>query len=199
MNAFETAQSMGLLGTDSEIVATLKNSGLTVSRITIADLLFTLNNRGMLVRLIRPTDTGEKWAGSVVNMVLALNATGDPADALAVNQWFSHITNDRNQFFDTTVPAFAGPFWALSQSMAGLVGMPTAADFQAIADLGGGWRFADLTVEQYTAQRSAAEINDYLDAVINATSEAAREAARATGATLASIKAATVAAVESVV
>jgi hypothetical protein len=157
MNAYEKAQSIGLTGTDAEIVASLKATGLTASKIALADLLFTLNNRGMLVRLIRPVDTGEKWSGTVVNMVLAVNADGSPQHAAAVNQWFSHITNDRNQFFDTTVAEFSAPFWALAQSMGGLQNMPSAADFSAVAALGGGWLFADLTAEQFAAQRQAAQ------------------------------------------
>lgn len=157
MNGYEKAVSLGLTGTDAEIVATLRASGLTAQKIALADLLFLLNNRGMLVRLIRPADTGEKWAGTAVNMVLAINASGTPEQAFAVNQWFSHITNDRNQFFDTTQPEFAAAFWALSQSVAGGPGMPSAADFAAVAALGGGWLFADLTAEQFATQREAAE------------------------------------------
>jgi hypothetical protein len=153
-NAYQIAQNLGLVGTDQEIVDQLKATGITATRIHLADLLFLLNNRGMLVRLIRPVDTGEKWAGTVVNMVLALNASGTPEQAAAVNQWFSHITNDRNQFFDTTVAAFSAPFWALSQSMAGLPGMPSAEDFAAVAALGGGWLFASLTVQQYLSDKA---------------------------------------------
>jgi hypothetical protein len=97
-------------------------------------------------------------------MVLALNASGTPEQAGAVNQWFSHITNDRNQFFDTTVAAFSAPFWALSQSMAGLPGMPSAEDVAAVAAVGGGWRFASLTVEQDAAQKATAEFREPLEA-----------------------------------
>jgi hypothetical protein len=157
MSAYAKAQEWNLTGSDAENVAALRASGVTAWKIALADLLFTLNNRGMVVRLIRPADTGEKWAGTVVNMVLALNASGSPEQAAAVNQWFSHITNDRNQFFDTTNPAFSAPFWALSQSVADGPGMPSSADFAAVAALGGGWLFADLTVEQFAAQREAAE------------------------------------------
>jgi hypothetical protein len=157
MNAYEKAQSLGLTGTDAEIVAALKATGLTASRIALGDLLFLLNNRGMLVRLIRPADTGEKWSGTVVNMVLAVNASGTPEQAFAVNQWFSHITNDRNQFFDTTVPEFSAPFWALSRSMADLPTMPSALDFEAVANLGGGWLFSTLTLEEYQSQKAASQ------------------------------------------
>jgi len=157
MNAYEKAQALGLTGTDAQIVLALKSTGLTASRIALGDLLFLLNNRGMLVRLIRPADTGEKWSGTVVNMVLAMDASGTPEQAFAVNQWFSHITNDRNQFFDTTVPEFSAPFWALSRSMADLPTMPSAFDFQAVADLGGGWLFSTLTLEEYQSQKAATQ------------------------------------------
>lgn len=168
MNAYQKSVELGLTGTDSEIVATLRASGLTASKIALADLLFLLNNRGMLVRLIRPADTGEKWSGTAVNMVLAINANGTPEQAFAVNQWFSHITNDRNQFFDTTQPQFAAAFWGLSQSVAGGPGMPSTADFAAVAALGGGWLFADLTVQQFAAQRTSAETEAALTAQRNA-------------------------------
>ncbi len=157
MNAYEKAQQLGLNGTDSEIVEALKAKGLTARAIRLDELLFLLNNRGMLVRLIRPADTGEKWAGTVVNMVLWLNAHGTQEQAFAVNQWFSHITNDRNNIFDTTDPLIAASFWSLCQLLAGGETMPSAADFAAVAALGGGWLFADLTPEQFAAQRQAAE------------------------------------------
>ena len=157
MNAYEKSIELGLTGEPEEIVAALRATGLTERKIKLDDLLFLLNNRGMLVRLIRPVDTGEKWAGTAVNMVLAINAGGTQQQAFAVNQWFSHITNDRNEYFDTTLPEFAGVFWSLSQSVAGGEGMPSAEDFAAVAALGGGWLFADLTVEQFTALRTAAE------------------------------------------
>lgn len=177
MNAYEKAQQLGLTGTDSEIVAALKAMGLTARPIRLDELLFLLNNRGMLVRLIRPADTGEKWAGTVVNMVLWLNANGTPEQSFAVNQWFSHITNDRNNLFDTTNPLFASSFWSLSQLLAGGETMPSAADFAAVATLGGGWLFADLTVEQFTAQRTAAELQAAKQAALDSC-ESALEAAR---------------------
>jgi hypothetical protein len=158
MSAYAKAQEWNLTGSDAENVAALRASGVTAWKIALADLLFTLNNRGMVVRLIRPADTGEKWSGTAVNMVLAINTSGTPEQAFAVNQWFSHITNDRNQFFDTTNPAFSAPFWALSQAVSGSPGMPSAEDFAAVAGLGGGWLFADLTMEEYQSQKAVAQL-----------------------------------------
>ena len=200
MTAYEKAQQLGLTGTDSEIVEALKAKGLTARPIRLDELLFLLNNRGMLVRLIRPADTGEKWAGTVVNMVLWINANGTQDQSFAVNQWFSHITNDRNNLFDTTNPAFASSFWSLSQLLAGGETMPSAADFAAVAALGGGWLFDDLNTEEFAAQRAAAESlalkQAALDLVQNNAREAAQEEYRKGDSTPASIIAAAVAVLE---
>jgi len=140
---------------DAEIAAALQASGVTPQRISIAELLFELNNRAMLIRLIRPADTGEKWSGTVVNMILAINANGTPEQVTAVNQWFSHITNDRNSYYDTTIEAYAKPLWEMRNQFGGQPGMPTVEDFDAIAALGGGWRFVDVTAEDVVACKEA--------------------------------------------
>jgi hypothetical protein len=82
----------------------------------------------------------------------------DPTATAHVDQWLSHITNPRNTHWDTTDSAYSGPFWALSQAVAGGQGMPSVDDFAAVAALGGGWRFADLTAEQFGAQRTESQI-----------------------------------------
>lgn len=157
MNGYQKAQQLGLTGTPAEIVAQLKACGLTVEKITLGKLLFAMNEREMLTRLVRPADTGEKWSGSVINMILTVNAFGTDDQRVAANKWFSHITNDRNEFFDTTDPLIGGAFLQMAQAFGGQENMPSVADFQAIADLGGGWAYASLTPEQYEAQQAAAE------------------------------------------
>ena len=82
---------------------------------------------------------------------------GDAVATAHVDRWLSHITNPRNTHWDTTDANYAAAFWALSQAVAGGQGMPSVADFAAVAALGGGWLFADLTVEQFAAQQAASE------------------------------------------
>ena len=165
--------------TPAEIVAILQADIRTQKPIDLGQLLFVLNNRGMLVRLIRPADTGEKWSGTVVNMILYVNDQGDPQQAAAVNQWFSHITNDRNQKFDTTDPAFAGLVSLMKSTFGGQPGMPSVADFDAIFELGGGLKFASVTesevqkvISQHNAEESRqlaiARLNNAVDAVSQA-------------------------------
>lgn len=136
--------------TPDEIVTALQAIKVTNNAIDLGELLFLLNNRGMLVRLIRPADTGEKWSGTVVNMIMHVNENV-PTMAGPVNQWFSHITNDRNNLFDTSRTEYGAQLSLLAGSFGGQPTMPTVEDFQAIADLGGGWKYADLTAEQVTA------------------------------------------------
>jgi len=153
MNAYEKAQSLSLSGTDAEIVAVLKSTGLTARPIVLAELLFLLNFRGMLTKLVS-NNADEKWTGSVLAMKAAIAA--DPTSTAHVDRWLSHITNPRNTHWDTTDASYSAPFWAMAQAVADGPGMPSASDFAAVAALGGGWMFADLTVEQFAAQRAAA-------------------------------------------
>lgn len=154
MTAYEKAQQLGLTGTDSEIVAVLKSTGLTARPIVLAELLFLLNFRGMLTKLVS-NNADEKWTGTVLAMKAAIVA--DPAATADVDRWLSHITNPRNTHWDTTDSNYSAPFWAMAQAVAGGPGMPSVADFAAVASLGGGWLFADLTAEQFGTQRQAAE------------------------------------------
>ena len=154
MNAYEKAQQLGLIGTDSEIVGVLKSTGLTARPIVLAELLFLLNFQGMLTKLVS-NNADEKWTGTVLAMKAAIAA--DPVATAHVDRWLSHITNPRNTHWDTTDQNYSAPFWAMAQAVAGGPGMPSVEDFSAVAALGGGWLFADLTAEQFSAQRQAAE------------------------------------------
>lgn len=154
MNAYQLSQSLELTGTDADVVAAVKATGLTARNISLADLLDLLNFRGMLTKLVS-NNADEKWTGTVLAMKQALAA--DPVATGHMDRWLSHITNPRNSNWHTTVVEFAAPFWALSQAVAGGQGMPTAEDFAAVAALGGGWLYADLTVEQFAAQRTESQ------------------------------------------
>ena len=164
-NAYEKAVSLGLTGTDAEIVATLKAMGLTARKVNLGELTLLLRNRSMLTKLTyEDPQTGMKWNGSVAMMIVGMAAGNHPA-LPAVNKWFSHITDPRSESFDTTDPAIAAEFWGLAQAVGGGKGMPSVADFAAVAALGGGWLFADLTDVQFAAQRTLAAKQTALDIV----------------------------------
>lgn len=157
MNAYEKAQSLGLTGTDAEQFAALQAYGLTANKISIAELLFLLSERNMMVRLVRPTDTGEKWTGSIINLILYVGANGTEDQITAVNKFFSHITNDRNTWFDTTNPIYSASMLAMQFAFADQPNMPTTADFEAVVALGGGRPYVATTLEDFTSQRETSE------------------------------------------
>lgn len=156
MNAFEYTQSHDITGTNAEIVAAMKATGVTANPISLAYLMEMLNLRGML----RKTDGSggqERWVGTLQNLKAALVAMGLTDQVTAYEMWFSHVTNPRQTSWDTTRPEYAAGFWSMKLNFAGVEDMPSDADFAAIAALGGGWLFSDLTAEQFAAQRLASE------------------------------------------
>lgn len=156
MNAYEKAQQLGLTGTDAEIVEVLRDTGITVRKIDLSYLMELLNFRGML----RKTDGSggqERWIGTLQNLKSALVALNQTEAVVAYETWFSHVTNPRQTHWDTALPQYAAGFWAMKAAFADAPNMPSSADFAAIANLGGGWLFANLTPEQFAAQREAAE------------------------------------------
>jgi homospermidine synthase len=142
----------------------------------------------MLTKLVGSNET-EKWRGSILTMKAAIVAASVPPDnateqqiaaaaeaaiyALALDQWLSHITNPRNETFDTTNPLHAATFAALNAAFGDpQIGIFQAGDFDAVYALGGGRPYADLTEEQYNAQATVAaaaaakqELREYLDAL----------------------------------
>ena len=156
MNAYEKSIALNLDGTDAEIVAALKSTGVTASKIDLAYLMELLNFRGML----RKTDGSggqERWIGTLQNLKAALVALNQTAAVTAYETWFSHVTNPRQTHWDTSQPQYAAGFWAMRSTFADGDGMPSSEDFAAVASLGGGWMFSELTVEQFATQRTDTE------------------------------------------
>lgn len=154
MNAYEKAQQLGLTGTDAEIVAALKPT--TSTAISLSYLMEMLNFRGML----RKTDGSggqERWQGTLQNLKALLVSLGQSDAVEQYETWFSHVTNPRQVSWDTSVPAYAKAFGEMEAAFAGGPTMPTVEDFAAVAALGGGHPYASLTVEEYAAQKTAAE------------------------------------------
>lgn len=151
--------------TPQEIADALKATGVTAWPIDRAELVHLLNLRGMLRKIVG-NNSDEKWTGSVLAMQDAILAAGTDAQKEAIRLWFSHITNVSNVKWDTTDQAFAVGFWQMFQAFKDLTTMPTTADFEAIADLGGGWRFAGVTAEQVQSALNAEELTAIRDTTI---------------------------------
>ncbi len=156
MNAYQTAVSLELTGTDAEKVLQLQGTGVTHHPISLAYLMEMLNLRGML----RKTDGSggqERWVGTLQNLKAALVALEQTAAVTAYETWFSHVTNPRQVSWDTRLPEYAAGFWSMYRNFADVENMPTSADFVAIAALGGGWQFWTLALDEYQSQKAAAQ------------------------------------------
>lgn len=171
MNAYEKSIALGLTGKDEEILAILRP--ITVQPINLAYLMEVLNFRGML----RKTDGQggqERWQGTLQNLKAALVAMGLTDYVTSYELWFSHVTNPRQVSWDTREPQWAAAFLAMEANFAGGDGMPSTEDFEAVAALGGGRPYIATTVEEFAAQRTAAEAQAAIDAA-NATAEALKQ------------------------
>ena len=145
----------------SEIATVFNNDWVTVQPIPIDELLYWMNQVGMLTRRLRPSASGERWEGTVVNMLIEVNDNPLAVQYRnAVNQWFSHITNDRNLMFDTTQKAFAQLLKLIEIAFGngGIEGsFPTPDQFQHIVSLGGGYRYT----HDYTPAQIQKIVEDY--------------------------------------
>jgi len=152
------------------IASQLNDSGVTNKPINRADLVFLLNMRGMLTKLIS-NNSDEKWTGTILAMQSAIVAAG--ADDGPIRQWLSHVTNPTNTIWDTTQVDYAAPFKLMVTTFADQPGMPSSADFAAVVELGGGYKYAgvDAAAVQAVIDRQAKV--DALDTAITAEQELA--------------------------
>ena len=143
--------------TPAEIVAALHASDLTNRPVPLGDLMDVLNKRGVLTHLAGPDAKGRKWEGSYIALLDVLEAVGTPEQNAGAKLFFGHITNPRNNTLDLTDLQFSVLFRTMETAFAGksfdlpvseedtvTLVMPTQDDFDAIADLGGGWRYRSL-------------------------------------------------------
>lgn len=186
MNAYEKAQALGLTGTDQHIVDVLKT--LTNGDIPAKSLGKWLGERNLL------SWDGTGWFGTLQTLLDAGQITGTAADG--IRQLKAVLIGPRGDGLETTNPLWAG---LVFQTIGGIAA--ASEDASALIDsfyaLDGGRPYKDLTVQEYAAQRTAAEqasiVTTGLTAVrtkIDAADDAARTESRKAGATVQSIVAA---------
>lgn len=147
MNGYEKAQALNLTGTDAEIVAVLQT--LTVSDIPVDAVRVWLRENLLWFRT-SPTTMG----GSIQTVLEAPQTPSETKQQLGL--FWSAVFGDGARNLLTTVPTWAGLVWQIIQGLA-----QAAPDAAALVDsfyaLDGGRPYKDLTVEQFAAQRTAAE------------------------------------------
>lgn len=166
---YEEIQAWHEAGDDAAtIVSKFNAQGVTEHDIDLAALLYTMNFNGMLTKEVG-NDAAKKWTGTVLTMKEEVAA--DASATTSINQWLSHITNQRNSNWQTTRPEYAAPFYSLYQ----IFNNPpndavfNVGDLDAIYALGGGRRETTVT-----------EVQALLDAKATETAQQAREAIVAT-------------------
>jgi hypothetical protein len=147
MNAYAKAQQLGLTGTDAEKVAVLHM--LTVSDIRVDSVRVWLRENLLWFR------TSPTSMGGAIQVVLESPQT--PAETKQqLGLFWSAVFGDGAQNLLTTVPTWAGLVWQIIQGLT-----HAAPDAAALVDsfyaLDGGRPYKALTVEQFAAERTAAE------------------------------------------
>lgn len=178
-NAYQTALEKNIPGTPQQIVAVLR--ALSQENIPAARLRRWLSDNELL------SFDGSGWFGKLEEVALSADLT------MGIRLLKERVLS--GDPVRTAEPAFAPRVLRIVQGVAAAV--PAIAGLvDSFYALDGGRPFKDLTVEQFEAQRTAAEIDAALQTVVDLCDNAARTASRQQGATLASIKAAVVAALE---
>ena len=144
MNAYETAQALGLVGTDAEIVATLQT--ITSGPIDPARVRQWSREQGLWYR--KPDAT---MGGTLATAY----PTASTEQQAALDQFYAAIWGDSLQTLNTTQPPASVTVWAIVQTIASL--NPSAAGLvDSFYALDGGRPFKDTTAAEYAQQKADA-------------------------------------------
>jgi hypothetical protein len=151
MSAYSKSVQLALGGTDAEKVAVLQT--LTSGPIPVSEVIQFFDEQNLAE--LDPIDNA--WVGSLIDVVRNENT---PAELVAgLRALFVHLAKRTSQTVDTTIPMIAVQTWTLLSALVQMQ-VVTTAQRDAFYALDGGRPFADLTVEQFTSQREAAEAAD---------------------------------------
>jgi hypothetical protein len=148
MNAYDTAQVLGLTGTDSEIVQTMQ--ALSRGNIPASSV------RSWMLSTVQPTllaYDGAEWFGTLQDMIQAGTITGN----LLYGVRYLKALMLQGGELRTTVPEQALQAWGIITQIAALVGGDQSATIDSFYSLDGGRPWKDLTVQQYAAERTDSE------------------------------------------
>lgn len=147
MNGYEKSVALSLTGTDTEKVAILQT--LTVSNISVDAVRVWLRENQLWFRS-SPTTMG----GAIQDVIESQSTPDETKQQLGI--FWSAVFGDGAQNLLTTVPTWAGLVWQIIHGLT-----QAAPDAAALVDsfyaLDGGRPYKDLTVDQFAAQRTAAE------------------------------------------
>jgi len=146
MNGYEKAVSLGLTGTDAEIVAILKT-------LTTTDIIGTKLGKWLGERQLLSWD-GTGWFGLLQTLIENGTITGAALDG--IRELKAVLVGPRGDGLETTSPVWAPIVFATISGIS-QVSNDAAAMIDSFYGLDGGRPYKDLTVEEFAAQRTAAQ------------------------------------------
>jgi hypothetical protein len=148
LNGYQKAQQLQLTGTPEQIVPVLH--ALTVDKIPVAEVIQFFDEQNLAEH--DPIDN--VWKGSLIDVVKH-PASPEPVVA-GLRALFVHIGKRTSEAVDTTDPTIAVQTWTLLNVLIQM-GVVTVEQREAFYALDGGRPYAALSVEEYSAQATAAE------------------------------------------
>ena len=179
MNAYEKAQSLGLVGTDADIISALQ--ALTSGPIDPQRVRQWSREQGLWFR---------KPDGTMGGTLATAYPTATAQQQAALDQFYAAIWGDSLTVLNTTELLSAQTVWGLVQQIASL--NPTAAGLvDSFYALDGGRPYKNTTTADYASQRADAQRLNEADAwLAKIQNETIAPAASDPQRTLASVKAA---------
>lgn len=145
MNAYETAISLGLTGSDAEQVAILQTLG--AQDVSTQDVATWLRESGLW--MLGPD-------GPTGALQDVYSATDNETIKAGLAEFYASVFNGQASYVRVTWPQWSTKIWSVVQLIEAV--LPAGHDLaERLYSLCGGRPFSDLTVEQFAAQRSAAE------------------------------------------
>lgn len=188
MNGYEKSQSLGLTGSDAEIVAILQT--LTVSDIAVKSVRTWFRENNLWL---------ERSTGAMFGPLQTAYSSAPQEAKDGLDYLYDTVFAGSAEFLRTTQPVWSVKVYQLVQLVIALSPGHTGL-VDSFYALDGGRPYKDLTVEAFVGQRTAAESIAgkvaALELVTNIAAEAAREEYRSADSTPESIIAAAVAVLE---
>lgn len=142
MNAYEKSVSLGLTGTDAEQVAILQTLG--ARDILTSDVAVFLREQGLWI---------QGPDGPLGALATVYQQTMDTDIKTGLTEFYASLFTGQAQHILFTRPDIAGRVARIAGLLSALLGDKIVADFYALC---GGRPYAELTVEEFAAQREAA-------------------------------------------
>jgi len=145
MTAYQKAVELGLTGSDAEIVAVLQTLG--ARDVPVLEVATWLRERGLLVVGFR---------GTTGSLVAFYDQCSDSTIKAGLDEFFASVVGRQAATVRFTDPQIAGRVYSIATQLLPQIG-GDAAMLESFYAMTGGLPYANLTVEQFAAERTEAQ------------------------------------------